>query len=364
MNQATDFNGFFNPLLSTLTPYVAGEQPKMDNLTKLNTNENPYPPSPKVVEAVKQALGETGEKLRCYPDPDSRELCQVIADYYQVDVAQVFVGNGSDEVLGHIFKTFFDPNRRLATPSLGYSFYPVYAKLFELMLEFVPLNADFSINPDGYRFDDKVGGIILANPNAPTGQALGLAQIEQILQQNPSIPVVIDEAYVDFGGESAIGLVDKYPNLVVCQTTSKSRALAGMRVGYAIAQAPMIAALNTVKNCFNSYPIDRLAQVAAIASFGDEAYFQEKRQAVMDNRTWLVGELTALGFEVVPSLTNFVFVSHKHIKARDIQSKLREKGVIVRHFGKPAEIENFLRISVGTEQENARLIEVLQGICR
>ncbi|MDO5652416.1 MAG: histidinol-phosphate transaminase [Moraxella sp.] len=360
----TAYNHLLNPNILTLTPYVAGEQPKINNLTKLNTNENPYPPSPKVRQAIDDALGADGNSLRFYPDPDSRTLTDTIAEYFGVGRDCVFVGNGSDEVLGHVFRAFFDPARTIATPDIGYSFYPVYAKLFGLSLQPIALDDEFAVNVADYQFADgqDVGGIILANPNAPTGRALSLDKIVQLLVQNPHCTVVIDEAYVDFGAASSVALVADYPNLVVCQTTSKSRALAGMRVGYAIAQPHLIRALNTVKNCFNSYPLDRLAQAAAVASFADEAYFQDRRQAVMDSRAALTQALTELGFTVVPSMANFIFASHSVIAADVVQAKLRADGVIVRHFNKPIRITNHLRISIGNDDENARLIAALKQI--
>ncbi|MDO4250593.1 MAG: histidinol-phosphate transaminase [Moraxella sp.] len=350
-----------NPDILALTPYVAGEQPKIANLVKLNTNENPYPPSPKVLEAIKHDLGDTGDGLRRYPDPDATLLKQVIAKQQGVDSTQVFVGNGSDEVLAHIFKAFFNKQKPVLTPDISYSFYPVYAGLFGLTLKMLPLDDEFAMNVAAYCCGEDSSGIIFANPNAPTGRAIGLEEVRKIVSSNPACVVVVDEAYVDFGAQSAVALVSEFANLVVCQTTSKSRALAGMRVGFAIAQAHLIAALETVKNSFNSYPLDRLAQVAAIASFEDEAYFEKMRQKVIKSREALRDELVRLGFEVAPSLANFVFARHATKQASDIAQALREKGVIVRYFNQP-KINNHLRISVGNDAENAALIKALEGI--
>lgn len=255
---------FWSPEVRELEPYVPGEQPKIQNLLKLNTNENPYPPSPKVVEAVQEVLHEQADVLRLYPDPDATVLKQAIAKQQNIDVSQVFVGNGSDEVLAHIFKAFFLQDGPILYPDITYSFYPVYSQFFGTKTKEIPLNENFEIDVRDYTQPN--GGVIITNPNAPTSIALSLAEIEQVLQANPDRVVVIDEAYVDFGAESAVSLINRYENLVVCQTTSKSRSLAGLRVGFAIAQSHLIAALEAVKNSFNSYPIDRFAIAAAVAS--------------------------------------------------------------------------------------------------
>ncbi|MGS5792649.1 pyridoxal phosphate-dependent aminotransferase, partial [Acinetobacter baumannii] len=267
---------FWSPEVRELEPYVPGEQPKIQNLLKLNTNENPYPPSPKVVEAVQEVLHEQADVLRLYPDPDATVLKQAIAKQQNIDVSQVFVGNGSDEVLAHIFKAFFLQDGPILYPDITYSFYPVYSQFFGTKTKEIPLNENFEIDVRDYTQPN--GGVIITNPNAPTSIALSLAEIEQVLQANPDRVVVIDEAYVDFGAESAVSLINRYENLVVCQTTSKSRSLAGLRVGFAIAQSHLIAALEAVKNSFNSYPIDRFAIAAAVASFEDQAYFEEQCQ--------------------------------------------------------------------------------------
>lgn len=348
---------FWSPEVRELEPYVPGEQPKIQNLLKLNTNENPYPPSPKVVEAVQEVLHEQADVLRLYPDPDATVLKQAIAKQQNIDVSQVFVGNGSDEVLAHIFKAFFLQDGPILYPDITYSFYPVYSQFFGTKTKEIPLNENFEIDVRDYTQPN--GGVIITNPNAPTSIALSLAEIEQVLQANPDRVVVIDEAYVDFGAESAVSLINRYENLVVCQTTSKSRSLAGLRVGFAIAQSHLIAALEAVKNSFNSYPIDRFAIAAAVASFEDQASFEEQCQKVITSREKLVRDLTELGFNVLPSKANFIFATHSQHDAGQLAQKLREQGIIVRYFNKPR-INQFLRITVGTNEQNARLVQTLK----
>ncbi|EZI56559.1 histidinol-phosphate transaminase [Acinetobacter baumannii 25442_5] len=348
---------FWSPEVRELEPYVPGEQPKIQNLLKLNTNENPYPPSPKVVEAVQEVLHEKADVLRLYPDPDATVLKQAIAKQQNIDVSQVFVGNGSDEVLAHIFKAFFLQDGPILYPDITYSFYPVYSQFFGTKTKEIPLNENFEIDVRDYTQPN--GGVIITNPNAPTSIALSLAEIEQVLQANPDRVVVIDEAYVDFGAESAVSLINRYENLVVCQTTSKSRSLACLRVGFAIAQSHLIAALEAVKNSFNSYPIDRFAIAAAVASFEDQAYFEEQCQKVITSREKLVRDLTELGFNVLPSKANFIFATHSQHDAGQLAQKLREQGIIVRYFNKPR-INQFLRITVGTNEQNARLVQTLK----
>lgn len=348
---------FWSPEVRELEPYVPGEQPKIQNLLKLNTNENPYPPSPKVVEAVQAVLTHQADALRLYPDPDATALKHAIAKQQNIDVSQVFVGNGSDEVLAHIFKAFFLQDEPILYPDITYSFYPVYSQFFGTKTKEIPLNDNFEIEVKDYVQPN--GGVIITNPNAPTSIALGLVEIEQILKANPDRVVVIDEAYVDFGAESAVSLVNRYENLVVCQTTSKSRSLAGLRVGFAIAQSHLIAALEAVKNSFNSYPIDRFAIAAAVASFEDQTYFEEQCQKVISSREKLVDELNALGFKVLPSKANFIFASHPSHDAGQLAQQLREQGIIVRYFNKPR-INQFLRITVGTDEQNERLVQILK----
>lgn len=348
---------FWSPEVRELEPYVPGEQPKIQNLLKLNTNENPYPPSPKVVEAVQAVLTHQADALRLYPDPDAMALKHAIAKQQNIEVSQVFVGNGSDEVLAHIFKAFFLQDEPILYPDITYSFYPVYSQFFGTKTKEIPLNDNFEIEVKDYVQPN--GGVIITNPNAPTSIALGLVEIEQILKANPDRVVVIDEAYVDFGAESAVSLVNCYENLVVCQTTSKSRSLAGLRVGFAIAQPHLIAALEAVKNSFNSYPMDRFAIAAAVASFEDQAYFEEQCQKVISSREKLVDDLTTLGFKVLPSKANFIFASHSSHDAGQLAQQLREQGIIVRYFNKPR-INQFLRITVGTDEQNERLVQTLK----
>ncbi|GAA5019034.1 histidinol-phosphate transaminase [Acinetobacter puyangensis] len=350
---------FWSPQVRELEPYVPGEQPKIQNLLKLNTNENPYPPSAKVVEAVQSVLANQADVLKLYPDPDATLLKQAIARQQSVEVSHIFAGNGSDEVLAHIFKAFFVQDKPLLYPDISYSFYPVYSQFFALKTIEVPLTETFEINIADYHQPN--GGVILANPNAPTGRAVTLNQIKQLLEQNADSVVVIDEAYVDFGAESAVTLVNQYDNLVVCQTTSKSRSLAGLRVGYAIAQPHLIAALEAVKNSFNSYPIDRFAIAAAVASFDDQAYFEQQCEKVIANREQLVAQMQQLGFEILPSKANFIFATHSQHQAIDLAKGLREQGVIVRHFNRPR-INQFLRITIGTPEQNQRLIDSLKQI--
>lgn len=348
---------FWSPEVRELEPYVPGEQPKIQNLLKLNTNENPYPPSPKVVDAVQAVLAHQADALRLYPDPDATVLKQAIAKQQNVDVSQVFVGNGSDEVLAHIFKAFFIQQKPILYPDITYSFYPVYSQFFGVQTKQIPLNEKFEIDISDYEQEN--GGIIITNPNAPTSIALGLNKIEQVLKANPNRVIVIDEAYVDFGAESAVELISRYENLVVCQTTSKSRSLAGLRVGFAIGQAHLIAALEAVKNSFNSYPIDRFAIAAAVASFEDQDYFQEQCEKVIASREKLVCNLTELGFNVLPSKANFIFATHSLHDAAQLAEKLREQGIIVRYFNKPR-INQFLRITIGTDEQNQRLVDTLK----
>ncbi|MCG7932283.1 MAG: histidinol-phosphate transaminase [Candidatus Thiodiazotropha lotti] len=349
-------NPYWSPGIDKLSPYVPGEQPKLARLVKLNTNENPYAPSPKVIEAIRE---EAGENLRRYPQADSAELREVVAEYYGLQADQVFVGNGSDEVLAHTFFALFQQPKPLLFPDISYSFYPVYCGIYNIDYRTIPLREDFSIGLEDYPLEN--GGIIFPNPNAPTGRLLALSDIEQLLKRNRDSAVVVDEAYIDFGGESAASLIDRYPNLLVVQTLSKSRSLAGLRIGLAMGDVGLIQGLIRVKDSFNSYPMDRIGAKAAIASFKDEDYFQQIRQQIISSRDTLTEALTKLGFQVLPSAANFVFASHPRHQAETISAKLRQQGVIVRHF-KQSRIKAFLRITVGTAEENQRLLEVLQQI--
>lgn len=346
---------FWSPFVKELVPYVPGEQPKIANLVKLNTNENPYGPSPKAIAAMQAELGDS---LRLYPDPNSDRLKQSVADHYGVTTAQVFVGNGSDEVLAHIFHGLFQHGRPLLFPDVTYSFYPVYCGLYGIPFEAVSLDERFQIRVEDYARPN--GGIIFPNPNAPTGCLLTLDAVEALLNGSPDSVVVVDEAYIDFGGESAIALVDRYPNLLVTQTLSKSRSLAGLRVGLAVGHPDLIEALERIKNSFNSYPLDRMAIAGAAAAFDDRAWFDETRQRVIYSREQLVAALEARGFEVLPSAANFVFARHPGKDAAGIAAGLREKGVIVRHF-KQARIAQFLRITIGTPEQNQALLDALDA---
>jgi histidinol-phosphate aminotransferase len=347
---------FWSPVVSRLSPYVPGEQPKLDNLVKLNTNENPYGPSPKVIEAIK---GELDEGLRLYPDPSASRLRETVADYYGLQPDQVFVGNGSDEVLAHAFFALFQQPEPLLFPDITYSFYPVYCSLYGIDYRTIPLADDFTLWIDDY--DRSNGGIIFPNPNAPTGKLLGLDLIETLLKRNRNSVVAVDEAYIDFGGESAASLVPRYDNLLVIQTLSKSRSLAGMRLGLALGDRALLEGLIRVKDSFNSYPIDRLALAAGIAAFEDEDYFRETCRQVIENREALTNELLRMGFQVVPSAANFVFARHPNRHAADLAGQLREANVIVRYFRKPR-IEEYLRITVGTSQQNRQLIDALEPL--
>jgi len=345
---------FWSDVVKGLTPYVPGEQPKLANLVKLNTNENPYGPSPRALAAIRDA---TGESLKLYPDPNSVQLKGAIGSYYAVDAGNVFVGNGSDEVLAHVFLGLLKQARPILFPDITYSFYPVYCGLYQVGFETIPLADDFSIRLSDYARPN--GGIIFPNPNAPTGCLLPLAGIESLLQSNPDSVVVIDEAYVDFGGASAIPLTTKYPNLLVVQTLSKSRSLAGLRVGFAVGHVDLIEALERIKNSFNSYPLDRLAIAGATAAFEDREYFEKTCKAVIASREKLSGELKALGFEVLPSAANFIFARHPQHDAEKLALALRRCGIIVRHFKQPR-IEQFLRITVGTDEQCAALVAALR----
>lgn len=347
---------FWSPFVKDLVPYVPGEQPKLDNLIKLNTNENPYGPSPKVLDAIR---GQLDDSLRLYPAPNADDLKDSIAHYYGVTTAQVFVGNGSDEVLAHIFNALFQHGKPVLMPDVSYSFYPVYSGLYGIDAKPLPLDEEFRIRPEDYQGEN--GGIIFPNPNAPTGRLLPLDGIEQILQANPDSVVVVDEAYIDFGGQTAITLVDRYPNLLVTQTLSKSRSLAGLRVGLAVGHADLIEALERIKNSFNSYPLDRLAIVGAVAAFEDQAWFEQCRTAVIDSREELSTALGQLGFDVLPSAANFVLARHPQRDAAELASALRERRVIVRHFRQPR-VEQFLRITVGTPEQNQALLDALGSL--
>ncbi|MCC2638329.1 MAG: hisC [Moraxellaceae bacterium] len=347
---------FWSAFVHGLVPYVPGEQPKIANLVKLNTNENPYGPSPRALAAMQAELNDS---LRLYPDPNSDLLKQAIADYYGIEKACVFVGNGSDEVLAHVFHGLLRHDKPILFPDITYSFYPVYCGLYGVASRQVPLTESFEIDLEQYPEDN--GGIIFPNPNAPTGVPLPLSAIEALLRRNTESVVVVDEAYVDFGAETAVGLVARHPNLLVTQTLSKSRSLAGLRVGLAIGQPALIEALERIKNSFNSYPLGRMAIVGAAAAFVDRDHFGQTCRAVIESREALVVELDGLGFEVLPSAANFVFATLPGTDAGWLAQQLRERGVIVRHFRLPR-IDQFLRITIGAPEQNAALVTALQAI--
>lgn len=341
---------YWSTLLKGLTPYVPGEQPKIDNLIKLNTNENPYPPSPKVWQAVASLRPE---KLRLYPDPDCSALKAAVARRHNVGEEMVFVGNGSDEVLAFCFPAFFERDREIAFPEITYSFYKVYAAFFGIPCRMLPLREDFTVAVD--ELAKPWGGVLLANPNAPTGIMLESGQIERIAGGCGSL-LVVDEAYAEFGGESAVGLTSRFDNLLVVKTFSKSHALAGMRVGYAIGQPDLIAALECVKNSFNSYTVDTVAQAAAIAAMEDDAYCMRQIEKVCFTREETARRLESMGFFVLPSAANFLFVRHKEKSGAWLASRLREKGIVVRRFDQER-IRDFLRVTIGTDDEMCRFID-------
>lgn len=343
---------FWSDTARRLVPYVPGEQPR-ESLIKLNTNECPYPPSPRVMQAISEVHG--GD-LQRYPDPESDALRCAVADYHGLQPDQVFPGNGSDEVLAHVFQGLLKQSRPLVFPDITYSFYPVWCALYDIDYETLPLTGDFRIDVGAIPRDN--GGIIFPNPNAPTGCPLALGDIRRVLLGHPDSVVVVDEAYVDFGAESAISLIRDFNNLVVVHTLSKSRSLAGLRVGFAFAQAELIEALLRIKNSFNSYPLDVLAQRGAQAAYADEAYFQSCCARVVSSRELLARALADLGYDVLPSAANFLLVSPPGGDAAALFAALRERGIIVRHFARPR-IERFLRISIGSEEECAALLAAL-----
>ncbi|MDC0832819.1 Histidinol-phosphate aminotransferase [Geitlerinema sp. FC II] len=348
---------YWSDVVRQLQPYVPGEQPKIANLIKLNTNEHPLGPSPAVIDAIR---AEADERLRLYPDPNSTQLKQAIADYYNVPRDRVFVGNGSDEVLAHLFVGMFQQDEPLLFPDITYSFYKVYCGLYQIDYETVPLDDSLSIVVDDYFRPN--GGIIFPNPNAPTGRLLSLSEIERLLQYNTESVVAIDEAYIDFGGETAIALVDRYPNLLVTQTLSKSRSLAGLRIGLAVGPEELIDGLNRVKDSFNSYPLDRLAVVAGTAAFGDRDWFEKGRQLIVSQREWLNQQFAKREFQTLPSAANFLFTRHPQHRGSHLAKGLRDRGIIVRHFSQPDRISDYLRITVGMPEQNQALIAAMDTL--
>lgn len=353
---------FWNDKIKEIEPYVPGEQPKDKKYIKLNTNENPYSPSKKVIEKIKSM---NLEDLKLYPDPDVSKLREVIADYFSKKISekftkeQIFVGNGSDEVLALIFMTFFNKGDKVYYPDITYSFYPVYADLFDLKEVKIPLNENFEIEIDKYFGVD--GHIIITNPNAPTSIALKLNEIEKIVKNNPNQLIIVDEAYVDFGAESAVKLINKYDNVLVVQTFSKSRSFAGMRLGYAIGSENIIEGLNRLKFSFNSYTIDRISIEAGIESFKDDEYFVKTNAKIIETREKTVKKLKELGFKVLNSSANFIFISHNKVFAGDLYKNLKDNGVLVRYFTKDR-IDNYLRVTIGTDEDMEIFIEKLNKL--
>ncbi len=344
---------FWTPRVRCLDPYVPGEQPQDQQYIKLNTNENPYPPSPAVAKALKAC---DSARLRLYPDPESTALRAELARRFRLDPAQVFVGNGSDEVLAQAFQAFFQRPEPLFFPAISYSFYPVYCRLYGIEARPLPLRGDFEIDTDDYR--GECGGVILPNPNAPTGRLLPLDAIERLCRQQPQRVVIVDEAYIDFGGDSAAALLPRHPNLLVIQTFSKSRSLAGLRLGYALGSTELIEGLNRVKNSFNSYPVDSLAQIAAVASLQDEAWFDDCRQRIIATRERCAEALGRLGFRVLPSAANFLFARPPGGNAGELYRTLKARGILLRHFATP-ELDAWLRITIGTDDDMERLLDSL-----
>lgn len=342
--------------LIRIAPYTAGEQPDKKDFIKLNANENPYPPAPGVMKAL-GAL--TGGELKKYPSADAVPLCRRLAEYYGVPRENVFCGNGSDDVLALAFRAFFNSDKPILFPDITYSFYPVWCDMLRIPFEKVPLGKGFELGAEGYKREN--GGIVIANPNAPTSRSAPLSVIEEIISSNPGSVVIVDEAYVDFGGETALGLLEKYENLAVVRTFSKSRSLAGMRIGFAICGRALMDALRAAKDSYNSYPLDKAAIAAGIASVDDEPYFRECLSKLIATRERTAKALRGMGFEVIDSCTNFLFAKHERYTADSIYDMLKAKDIYVRHFNKPG-ISEYLRISVGTDEEMDMLMDALAQI--
>jgi histidinol-phosphate aminotransferase len=348
---------YWSDKVKNIKPYIPGEQPKDRKYIKLNTNENPYPPSPRVIEAIKNAADET---LRLYPDPMGEELRKTIAGYYRLRKNNVFIGNGSDELLAFSFLAFFEPvGKPVLFAEVTYSFYPVYAALFNINYRLIPVDEEFNILEEGYYQDN--GGIIIANPNAPSGKGVSVKTIKAILSRNENSVIIIDEAYVDFGGRSAVKLINDYPNLLVIKTLSKSHSLAGLRVGYALGNEDLIEGIIRVKNSINSYTVDRLALTGAREAIKDDNYFQETRSKIMRSRERVSARLTEMGFKVIPSQANFIFISSKQCPGHVLFQRLRGKGILVRYFDKP-KIDNFIRVTIGTDEEMDCFLEEIKSI--
>ncbi|OPJ61539.1 histidinol-phosphate transaminase [Clostridium oryzae] len=349
-------NKYWSNITNQIEPYVCGEQPQDKKYIKLNTNESPYGPSPKVIEAINKC---TNDDLRLYPDPNCQRLKSAAAKYYNLKADQIFVGNGSDEVLAFSFLAFFNPDNPIIFPDISYSFYPVYGELYNINYKQIPLSEDFSITPEDYSCEN--GGVVIPNPNAPTGRYLEIKEIKKILDSNIEKVVIIDEAYIDFGGESAVSIVNDYPNLLVIQTMSKSRCLAGMRIGIAMGQKHLIDALERIKNSFNSYTVDRLAAAAGEAALLDKQYLKECTSKIINTRENVINQLKELDFDIIPSKTNFIFAKHRKVSGNELFMKLKEKAVLVRHFNKPR-IKDYLRITIGSDHDMKMVIERLKEI--
>lgn len=339
-----------------VTPYVPGEQPKIKNIIKLNTNENPYPPAPGVVQALREM---DTDLLRRYPDPAASLLVDAIAENYGLKPGQVFVGVGSDDVLAMAFLTCFNSGKPILFPDITYSFYDVWAELFRIPYEVIPLDKDFLIRTEDYKREN--GGIVFPNPNAPTGALKPLGEIEEIIKCNPGVIVIVDEAYIDFGGESALPLLKKYENLLIAQTFSKSRSMAGMRIGYLLGNEKLIKYINNCKYSFNSYTMNQTSIVMGVEAVKDKGYFLDCTKKIIDTREWAKGEFSKLGFTFADSMSNFLFVTHPSYDAVDLFESLRAEGIYVRHFNRPERIKNYLRITIGTREEMERLFEFLRG---
>lgn len=356
---------FWNNKTAEITPYVPGEQPQAGSKQiKINTNENPYPPSPRVLDAIASAAGgmdssdvEAGSLLRLYPNTDGVDVMEAVRERFGFDRSQIFVGNGSDELLAFSFMAFWDATRPILSPEISYSFYPVYAGLYDVPLKKIPMKNGIEVDCDA--FVAERGGVVIANPNAPTSIGLPLTEIQRILEAHPDDVVLIDEAYVDFGGESAMCLIPKYPNLLVVRTLSKSYSLAGMRVGFAVGSAELIDGLNRIKNSFNSYTVDRLAIATGAAALRDQAYFCSTTAKIVATRGRIAAQLRSIGFQMPESSANFLFVTHLKYPAKQIFTFLKDKGILVRHFNTPG-VENYLRITIGTDAEMDTLLSVLK----
>ncbi len=347
---------FWSEIAKQITPYVPGEQPRDKKYIKLNTNENPYPPSPEVIKAIRKAANED---LRLYPDPDCNELRCVIAEYFTLSKDQVFIGNGSDEILAFSFPAFFNPKKPILFPDITYSFYTVYAKLFHIDYHLIPLDHEFSIPVD--QLTKKNFGIIFPNPNAPTGKYLPIEKIKHVLEKNKEVMVIIDEAYIDFGGKSAVSLLSQYPNLLIIQTLSKSRSLAGLRLGFALGHKDLIEGLNRVKNSFNSYTIDRLALACAKEAIKDTTYFNNIRNKIITTREQTANQLIDFGFKVIDSKANFLFITHPVHPAEKLFSQLKEWGILVRYFKTPR-IDNYLRVTIGSDEQMDTFLTTVQKL--